>query len=51
MLIKQINLDNDDDIKRAYEEIMVLKEINHDNVVTLVDRFTKSSSKTDFKVL
>lgn len=50
VLIKQICLDNDDDIMRAYEEIMVLKEINHDNVVKLVDRFTKSSSINDFKV-
>ncbi len=51
VLIKQISLENDDDILRAYEEIIVLKEINHENVVKLIDRFTKSPSINDFKVL
>jgi hypothetical protein len=36
---------------RAYEEIIVLKEINHENVVKLIDRYTKPSSVNDFKVL
>uniref|UniRef100_A0A1I8GKF5 mitogen-activated protein kinase n=2 Tax=Macrostomum lignano TaxID=282301 RepID=A0A1I8GKF5_9PLAT len=37
-----------DDAKRTYREIKILRHINHDNVVTLIDAFTPNRSLSEF---
>jgi hypothetical protein len=50
-LIKKICCDKDEDVKRAYKEVCFLKNVIHENVIELVDLYTKAALLVDFKEL